>query len=215
MRLKGCSVTILLITALMFNGVSIYGQKLQQNAVGLKAGIGLTDEINNLYGASSTIGYQINGFYSRKFTDRLSARLEAGFIQKGFASEVYFPGVNEEESYTTTYNYLTLGPDLVLSFPNPGKTIYFFGGIRTDYFLGYTSSDEFEQLFIKPVAEDFHKFQLLVNAGTGISLPSGLFIELNGNIDVLNKIKKQENTDTSPRFFDVYFGVNVGWKMNI
>jgi len=211
MMMKVMVVITLLAFSTIFPALS-----QQKGAIGVKAGIGLTDEINNLYTASSKIGYQINGFYHIKFTHKLSARLEGGFIQKGFNSQIYPSGTNPaEENYNTTYHYVTFGPDLILTFPNQVKTVYFFGGIRADYFIDYSSSEEFQKHFIDPVAEDFRKFQILINTGTGILLPSGLFIELNGNIDVLNKIKTQRRKDIGPQFFDLYIGLNLGWKMDI
>ncbi len=200
---KKASITTILVILMIFQAFA-----QQKSYVGIKGGIGLTDELNNLYETSSIPGYQVNGFYTYEFTNQLSARLEAGFIQKGFAAHVYFAG--ETNKYETTFKYLSVGPDIILSLPNSEKTVYFLGGIRTDYFLDYTSSKDFQKLH----ELGYNKLQLLFNAGTGLLWSSGIFLEFNTNIDILNKLKTK-NANSSPRFYDLFVGLNVGWRMSL
>jgi len=155
----------------------------------------------------------ISGNYTHNLNDKISARIEGGFTQKGFRSKVHFPGpgINDDEVYQTTYNYISVGPDIIIAFPKPKKTVYLLSGIRTDYLINYTTEDD----NYKQVMEDFRHLQLLLNAGAGLIFPSGIFLEINGSIDFLNKIKTTERTNSGPRIYDIYFGLSVGYELGL
>lgn len=178
---------------------------------GIKAGIGVSYEYNNLINTYSKTGGELSCFYYVPMSKFPDIRIDLGYKQSGYVSKL-MELVGTVKSDVTKYQLLTFGPDLIIPFNSQDNKIYLYAGIRINYLLASDFAFENQEVgFSEDYRRSFSKIQYMADAGIGVNVTPAFFIEIGSNGNFINKINRTKSTGS--KAYDYYFGITLGYKL--
>ncbi|WP_417601595.1 outer membrane beta-barrel protein [Owenweeksia hongkongensis] len=145
----------LIIAATLFILTTTYSQAQIFNNVGIKSGVSISSQDWDYKTTNTDLGTESRtGIYIGVTTEILKAKYfslmaDLGYIQKGMqfdvsvATENNPEGTDESKTLDNRYDFISFQP--VAKFRLPGKHFepYLFAGPRTDFYVGFSTNDEF------------------------------------------------------------------------
>ncbi|WP_417612931.1 outer membrane beta-barrel protein [Owenweeksia hongkongensis] len=144
-----------LIIASLLVFTTIYSKAQFSNNVGIKSGVSIANQDWDYESSNFDLEPEFRtGFYLGMSYEMLKGKYfslmaDLGYVQKGMQTEVEIAttanpdGTGEMKTIDNRYDFISFQP--VAKFRLPGKHIepYLFAGPRTDFYVGFSTNDEF------------------------------------------------------------------------
>jgi hypothetical protein len=215
---------IILITFMVVCSMPIYCQFL--NNYGIKSGIGITsqywkhkmpDPLPSDWRIDK-IGPICQIYIEKSIGKTISLRPELGYIQRGFTDESNFSDENGEyipiKNNHVVFHYISTDLDIVLTPIHTQIKPYLFGGIRSDYLIGFR-----DIVFYDKTIEtynsygDYKKFTFGIVLGIGVTCCNILSFEFEYNPSI-TKSFSDDFLDTRDRLFGITMAINIEQLIN-
>jgi len=206
LSIKFFKCIIIILSIIILSICSIYSN----NIIGFKTGFGISNEYNNLANLTKKISYDFTINYFVPNIDFHDLKLNLGYKNRGYKGILFADYAPKIKSgyLIQDYHLLFFGPEIIISRNERWKELYYLLGFNISYLLNHDPVFGFN---FDDGINSFRRVQYDINLGVGYNISSKLFVEINGNCNLIDKIKSTDR-QRNAKAYDYYIGVSLGYN---